>query len=72
MHCTVFNPHMGCEDIPANYLTVTWGLVPSGNHTNLEGTQGDFAVVENGETQDNDNLASWSIVLPKIKELSER
>ena len=38
----------------------------------VEGTQGDFAVVENGETQDNDNLASWSIVLPKIKELSER
>jgi uncharacterized protein YndB with AHSA1/START domain len=68
---TVFDPNMGIEDIPENYLTVTYELVENKYSTELNVKQGNFAAVEKGEERYKDTGDGWNEILKKIKELLE-
>lgn len=68
---TVFDPNGGLKDIPSNYLTVSYSLSSKNVETILEVSQGDYAVVENGQKRHEETVDGWGIVLQKIKEIAE-
>jgi uncharacterized protein YndB with AHSA1/START domain len=72
---TVFNPNnKSMEDVPENYLTVTYDLENAGNETILNVTQGDYNKVADGEIrykESYNNGEGWSPILVKIKKLVE-
>lgn len=72
---TVIDPHSTIEDIPENYLTVTYDLKKENDHTVLTVTQGDYSTVADGEKRYQDsynNGEGWNPILIAIKELVER
>ncbi len=68
---TVFDPNMGIEDKPSNYLVVTYELTSSDGTTTLTITQGDFAAVENTLARYDDTIKGWKHALQGIKEIVE-
>ena len=71
---TVFDPQSAVADIPDNYLTVTYELVPGNGQTVLTVTQGDYLTVADGprryeETYNNGE--GWNPILVDIKKLVE-
>jgi len=71
---TVFDPNSTLEDVPENYLTVTYELSFGNGQTLLTVTQGDFALVAQGERRYNEVFSGgegWSPILREIKELAE-
>ena len=66
------NPEI--EDIPENYVTVTYSLTENNGHTLLEVTQGDFSTVANGQKRYEEtynNGEGWNPILVQIKNLVE-
>jgi len=62
------------EDIPENYVTVTYTLSSENDSTNLTVTQGDFATVADGERRYQEtfnNGEGWNPILIEIKKLVE-
>jgi uncharacterized protein YndB with AHSA1/START domain len=61
------------EDIPENYLTVTYDLKPVNGQTLLTVTQGDYSKVADGESRYNEAMAGggWQSILDQIKKLVE-
>ena len=62
------------EDIPQNYVTVTYSLAPENGSTILTVTQGDFATVADGERRYQEtfnNGDGWNPILVEIKKLVE-
>jgi uncharacterized protein YndB with AHSA1/START domain len=71
---TTLDPNSGMEDIPENYLTVTYLLSPQDTQTVLTVTQGDYAKVADGEKRFREasgNGEGWNPLLEKIRELAE-
>jgi uncharacterized protein YndB with AHSA1/START domain len=71
---TTIDPNAGMEDIPENYLTVTYELKQSEGQTILTVTQGDYAKVADGEkrfSDANNGGDGWSPILQEIKKLVE-
>ncbi len=69
---TVFDPNSTIEDIPANYLTMTYDLDKiSDRVTKLEITQGDFATVAEGERRYKDSNDGDDSMMKAIKQLAE-
>jgi uncharacterized protein YndB with AHSA1/START domain len=71
---TVIDPHSQIPDIPENYLTVSYSLMPGAGGTLLTVTQGDYAKVADGEKRYNEsynNGEGWNPILLKIKKLAE-
>lgn len=71
---TVIDPNSDIEDIPENYLTVTYELKSINGLTRLTVTQGDFATVANSEQRYKDsynNGEGWNPILMEIKKLLE-
>jgi len=71
---TVFDPLSTIEDIPENYLTVTYELKSENGTTTLNVTQGDYAAVADGERRFKDssnNGEGWNPILVQIKKLVE-
>lgn len=72
---TVIDPlNTAIEDIPENYLTVTYSLVSANGDTLLTVTQGDYSKVAEGEKRYNDsynNGEGWNPILQQIKALAE-
>jgi uncharacterized protein YndB with AHSA1/START domain len=71
---TVIDPNSGIEDIPENYLTVTYDLKEENGQTVLNVTQGDYSKVGDGEKRYNDsynNGEGWDPILVEIKKLLE-
>lgn len=72
---TVFDPNnTAMEDIPENYLTVTYDLEELPGGTKLTVTQGDFNKVAEGDRryrESYNNGEGWNPILKKIKELVE-
>lgn len=72
---TVFDPNnQTMEDIPENYLTVTYDLVTDGDKTILNVTQGDYNKVAEGERrykESYNNGEGWNPILVEIKKLVE-
>jgi uncharacterized protein YndB with AHSA1/START domain len=60
------------EDIPANYLTMTYALTERGDGASkLEILQGDYATVAQGQQRYEDTLKGDDHIMEKIKELAE-
>lgn len=72
---SVFDPNnKSMEDIPENYLTVTYDLAEENGQTILTVTQGDFNTVADGERRYKEaynNGDGWNPILIQIKELVE-
>jgi len=61
------------EDLPENYLTVTYELKKDGMHTLLTATQGDYALVGDGANRYKETVdgGGWQPILVEIKKLVE-
>jgi uncharacterized protein YndB with AHSA1/START domain len=71
---TTIDPNSGIEDIPANYLTVTYDLSVENGQTVLTVTQGDYATVADSEkryTEAYNGGEGWNPILVEIKKLVE-
>jgi uncharacterized protein YndB with AHSA1/START domain len=71
---TVFAQSLGIEDVPENYLTVTYALrAGDGGGSVLEVTQGDYSKVGLGQKRYQDTVAGggWGVLLEKIKGIAE-
>lgn len=71
---TVIDPHSDIEDIPENYLTVTYDLEEKNGETILTVTQGDYNTVANGEkryAESYNNGEGWDPILVEIKKFVE-
>ncbi len=71
---TTFDPLSAIEDIPENYLTVTYDLSFGNGKTTLTVTQGDYATVAEGERRYADSYnggEGWNPILQEIKKLVE-
>lgn len=68
---STFDPNGTLKDIPENYLIVTVHLSARNGETVLTISQGDFAIVEDGEERYNHTVKGWEMVLLAIKELAE-
>ena len=69
---TTFGADSKLPDIPANYSTVTYVLLPEDRKTKLTVTDGDFAKIGDGEARYKDSTGGWDTVLPKLKEVAEK
>ena len=71
---TVFDPNSAMEDIPENYLSVTYELSVENSQTLLRVTQGDYSTVAEGERRYNEAYndgVGWTPILEKIKIILE-
>ncbi|MFO0323036.1 MAG: SRPBCC domain-containing protein [Bacteroidota bacterium] len=71
---TVFDPHSTMEDIPENYLTVSYELATVDNETVLTVTQGNYHNVADGERRYKEaynNGQGWNPILIQIKQIAE-
>jgi hypothetical protein len=68
---TVFDPNAGWEDIPENYVEVSFTLSETNGQTLLTVIQGDYADVVDGQKRYEDTLKGWPSVLEAIKKVVE-
>jgi len=69
---TVIDPNSSIEDIPENYLTMTYELKEDGEGASiLEIAQGDFSIVADGQKRYQDVLAGDDRLMQAIRELAE-
>ena len=70
---TVIDPQGKYEDIPENYLHVTYTLSGEEGKTLLTITQGDYATVADGAKRyaDTQDGGGWSTILAAIKDVAE-
>jgi len=69
---TMFDPNMGLEDLPHNYILLTYTLSEKKGQTILQVEQGDYSKVDNGQSRLEESEKGWDYVLPLLKELVER
>jgi uncharacterized protein YndB with AHSA1/START domain len=71
---TTIDPNSNIEDIPQNYLTVTYELVSENGQTIFTVTQGNYKTVADGEKRYREaynNGEGWNPILIEIKKLVE-
>jgi uncharacterized protein YndB with AHSA1/START domain len=71
---TTIDPNSTIEDIPENYLTVTYNLSEANGKTLLTVKQGDYSKVADGEKRYREaynNGEGWNPILVEIKKLVE-
>ena len=71
---TVFDPNIGMEDIPENYLKVTYALTAKNGQTVLDVTQSGFELAADGDKRYKEaynNGEGWNPILVEIKKLVE-
>ncbi|MFT3704243.1 MAG: SRPBCC domain-containing protein [Agriterribacter sp.] len=71
---TTIDPNSIIEDKPENYLTVTYSLTEQNSITELTVTQGDYAIVADGEKRYKEAFnggEGWNPILVQIKQLVE-
>jgi len=67
---TTFDPNSGMEDIPTNYVNLTYELEKSEKGTLLTIVQGDFYRAEEGEKRYEESKSGWKdMVIPMMKKL---
>ncbi len=73
LHYTTFGPMEPLEDIPVNYMTVTYELTPRAGGVTLAVSQGDFAKRADGTGAKHyeGGEAGWLAILQQIKALAE-
>lgn len=73
-YTTIDPNNKNMPDIPENYLTVTYTLIPEANKTKLTVTQGDYSKVAEGQKRYEEtynNGEGWNPILVQIKALLE-
>lgn len=71
---TTIDPNSAIEDIPENYLTVTYSLSEENGETIFTVTQGDYNKVADGERRYQEaynNGEGWNPILTEIKKVAE-
>ncbi|MGN6531547.1 MAG: SRPBCC domain-containing protein [Ginsengibacter sp.] len=70
---STIDPNSSIEDIPENYLTVTYELHEENGKTTLTTIQGDYATVADGEKRFRETMqgGGWEPILTQIKKLVE-
>ena len=70
---TTIDPNSGIEDVPENYLTVTYTLTAENGQTELTVTQGDYSKVGDGDMRYKETVdgGGWMPILVEIKKLLE-
>ena len=71
---TVFDPNSTMEDIPENYLTVTYEISEENGQTLLVVTQVDYSIVADGERRYAESYnggQGWNPILLEIKKILE-
>jgi len=70
---TTIDPNSGIEDIPENYLTVTYKITEENGQTSLTVSQGDYSMVGDGEKRYKEAVESggWEPILVLIKKILE-
>jgi uncharacterized protein YndB with AHSA1/START domain len=71
---TTIDPHSAIDDVSENYLQVTYELIPEGEQTILNVSQGDYITVADGERRYQEawnNGEGWNPILVQIKKLVE-
>ncbi len=71
---STFDPNSSIQDIPENYLNVTYKLKELNGETLLSVSQGDYALVADGDRRYNEsynNGLGWQPILESIKQLVE-
>jgi uncharacterized protein YndB with AHSA1/START domain len=71
---TVIDPNSTIEDIPENYLTITYELTRKNGKTHFKVTQGDYSKVGDGDRRYKESYNSgegWNPILVEIKKLVE-
>jgi uncharacterized protein YndB with AHSA1/START domain len=71
---STFDPNTTMEDIPENYLNVSYELIENNGVTILYVTQGDYSKVADGERryqESSNNGEGWNPILVEIKKLVE-
>ncbi|MCE7064725.1 SRPBCC domain-containing protein [Dyadobacter sp. CY326] len=72
---TTIDPNSNIDDTSENYLNVTYELIPEGEKTILNVSQGDYSTVADGERRYQDsynNGEGWNPILVEIKKLVEK
>lgn len=69
---TMFDPNMQLDDIPENYLNLTYELKEKGSITILKLTQGNFASVDDGKKRYEESLKGWEMVIPIMKQIAKK
>ncbi len=69
---TMFDPNLKLDDIPENYLNLTYELKGDNNTTTFRLTQGNFASVANGKKRYDESLKGWEMVIPIMKQIVEK
>jgi len=69
---TIFPAQSDIEDVPENYITVTYRIEAKGAETELDILQRDFTQVANGKSRYRESKYGWKMVLPKLKKLVEK
>jgi uncharacterized protein YndB with AHSA1/START domain len=70
---TTIDPNSGIDDIPENYLTVTYQLSDENGKTVLTVSQGDYSKVGEGEKRYKETIdgGGWTPILVEIKKMVE-
>lgn len=71
---TVIDPNSTIEDVPQNYLTITYELSQDNGKTLFKVSQGDYSKVADGDRRYKDssnNGEGWNPILIEIKKLVE-
>ena len=65
----MFDPSLGIDDIPQNYIHLTYDLetIPTG--TKLTLTQGDFSLVAKGKERYDEAKKGWDFVIPLMEKV---
>lgn len=65
---TMFDPHMGLDDIPENYARLTYALTETPEGSSLQITQ-DFTGVANAQKRFEESRQGWPMVIKLMKEI---
>lgn len=71
---STFDPNSSMEDIPVNYLNVTYSLNEANGETELTVLQGDYSTVADGDRryqESYNNGEGWNPILVQIKAIVE-
>ncbi len=66
---SMFDPNMGIEDIPRNYVNLTYEIIPEEKGCLLIITQGDFKDADNAEKRFEESEQGWEMVIPTMKKI---
>lgn len=66
---TIFDPNVGLQDIPENYITLTYNLKVMPEGVELTILQSDLKGKENAEARYQESIAGWDMIIPVMQKM---